>query len=533
VTYSSMRAVAYVIVLFIACANAVVHVPCDFADTPRGYECRLPDVDLSLFDEFAIIGGTHLPNRNDGMVVSFMSVNNNFRYFPTSDLVRFPGLRSIKISGSEITEILPLAVANRPLLTTLSLSNNYIDSIHVNAFQGTPNINELNLMFNRLRSIDNAVFSMFPNVLILDLSFNLLERIPANALVNNTVLMNINMNSNRISHVNQSFFDNFPGLTTFNFNANLCYSGSFFNLHLMSNRIDMFQRLSVCFVDGGVNFRCQFGFDFGGIDFDNRYTCMLRDVEAYDVGKTINLGGFHVGGRTNVDVLWAWVDASNVRFFIRQFFIDFINIQGVQVTASNLQVIHPGTFLGAINLRYLTFLLNDISRLEDNTFQFASNLEVIKFFHNNIEYVEENAFVGLSNLRELHLIGGSLTYLPVNTFQSLINLHLVDISHNLFGVLDSRWFTNNTMLSQMSFNDNRLYAIHPSIVDMPLLTTLRLRVNLCVDNVFTITPQTREQVRAELNPCFEAYPLRRQIFRLELEGDMNILDENGTIIGVL
>jgi hypothetical protein len=94
-----MKEVSYVIflILFVGFTNGQVVIPCNFNNTARGYECRLPDVDLSQFDSFVISGDTHLPGMTDAMVDSFFSIHNNFQTFPTSHLVRFPNLRHIKV----------------------------------------------------------------------------------------------------------------------------------------------------------------------------------------------------------------------------------------------------------------------------------------------------------------------------------------------------------------------------------------------------------------------------------------------------
>lgn len=85
--------------ILVGYANGQVMIPCNFNMTQaRGYECRLPDVDLSQFDNFTIVGGTHLPGLGDANVESFFSVHNNFREFPTADLARFQFLRHIKVS---------------------------------------------------------------------------------------------------------------------------------------------------------------------------------------------------------------------------------------------------------------------------------------------------------------------------------------------------------------------------------------------------------------------------------------------------
>jgi hypothetical protein len=152
---------------------------------------------------------------------------------------------------------------------------------------------------------------------------------------------------------------------------------------------------------------------------------------------------------------------------------------------------------------------------------------------NGLEYVHENAFSGLWNLRELHLYSGHLTHLAPNTFSPMWNLRFLEISSNQLEIIDSRWFQNNTLIQQLNFNRNLIHSIHPSLVDMPLLTNLQLLENICVDATFTITDDNREQVRQALNNCFVNYPLRIQRFWMELEGDLAIYYANGTLIGNL
>ncbi|KAG5670092.1 hypothetical protein PVAND_000376 [Polypedilum vanderplanki] len=528
-----MKTVAYIILLFLIAQNAnaqVRQVACIFSQTPRGYECRLPDVDLSTLDQFEIVGGEHIPPNTDANVVSFMSMNNNFEVFPTNHLERFPNLQQIHITGSRIPELPPHSIFNRSTLTNLDLRSNFISRIDAEAFMQTTNIQTLNLQFNRLRGIDNEAFAQFPNLQNLDLSFNLLERISAATLVNNPALANIDFNNNRISHINQTFFSNVPSLLSFSFQTNLCYSGSFFNLNQPGSFNDMMTRLNPCFQNTALGLNCQFGYQFDGIEFEDRYTCLLRHIEAYDFGKTITLGGVHVAGRTNANVTYGWVDSSNVRFIIQSFFTTFVNLQGLQITGSNLQILQPGAFQGANNLKYLTILLNNVRTLEDYSFMGASNLEVIRFWYNNLEQIRQDAFAGLNLLRELHVLGGTLREIPPYTFQPLTNLQFVEFSQNYLEIIDSRWFENNQNIQQMMFNSNQIYAVYPDIVEMPFLTSLSLLNNTCIDAVFAITADTRDEVRTQLFQCFDNYPRRQRTLRLELSGNMLIEDDDGNLI---
>lgn len=365
---SKMKDVSYIIILalfIIGYSNAQVVIPCNFNVTSaRGYECRLPDVDLSQFDSFVIGGDTHLQGMNDNMVESFFSIHNNFQEFPTTHIQRFPNLRHIKVSESLLTDIPAGAIINRPLLETLSLSANRITQINPAAFTGTTNIRTLGLMFNQIRFLDNALYSMFPNMENLDLSFNIIERVHGNMFSNNAFLQNLNMNMNRMIFLNQTFFNNLNSLSTFQFESNICYGGTFIGLQIPANRGQMFQRLTPCFIEGPSQFNCLFGFEFDGVEFDGDYTCLLRGIEAYDITRDINLGGWHLAGQNNNNVRFVWVHLSDTRFIINQIFLEFINLRGVQITASNLQVLQQDAFRGGFNLQHLTISVNQVRRLE-------------------------------------------------------------------------------------------------------------------------------------------------------------------------
>jgi Leucine-rich repeat (LRR) protein len=257
---------------------------------------------------------------------------------------------------------------------------------------------------------------------------------------------------------------------------------------------------------------------------------LLRGIEIINVDEQIELGGFHVSGNTNANVQHLWIDASNVRYILSEAFNTFPMLRHLRYQGSQLEYIQPGAFQNATNLNELTVLMNSIRRLEANSFQHAINLEILNLWFNNLEFIDEAAFAGLFNLREIHLYDGRLRNIAPNTFAPAPQLYLVEIGFNQLTTIDHRWFIQNPLIGQLMFNTNQIDEIFPAIVDMPNLTTLRLRNNVCIDNEFTITAANREQVRAALEACFLNYPLRFQRFVLELEGDLELTDDNGNII---
>lgn len=529
-----MKMKALICILLSLSFSAVLHaqtdIPCEFMFAEGEYTCRLPQVDLTRFENFVITSNNHTAGQNDGTVMSFVSINNNFQTFPTQHIARFTNLRAIKITGSVIRELPPQSIANRGALRRLNLNSNSISSISPAAFTGTTGLEHIQLMFNLLPSIDNSVFGLFNNLVELELSSNLFSTIPQNTLNTSRSLATLSVSGNQIKFIHRNFFDNLLELRTFNFLTNPCYSAAFTNLHTATGRNEMMRRLEPCFNIGPRRLQCIFGYEFEGVSFDGLYTCLLRDIEVLDREAEIQLGGFHQSGRTNANVQNVWIDGSNVRYIINEAFSTFPNLRRMQIQGSNLEVLQPGAFVGAINLRELTILMNSVRRLEAYSFQHAVNLEIINLWFNSLESIDENAFSGLVNLKELHLFAGYLTTIPPYTFAPLRSLYLVEIGQNQLRTIDHRWFTNNTMIGQLLFNRNQINEIFPEILNITTLTTLRLRENKCIDNEFIINDLTRDNVREELRMCFDNYPLRIQRFEMEVEGDLTLIDENGRVV---
>lgn len=129
----------------------------------------------------------------------------------------------------------------------------------------------------------------------------------------------------------------------------------------------MLNRLVPCFTEGPFEAACVFGFDFNDVIF-NEYTCLLRGIEVYDMTREVNLGGFHLLGRSDPDVRFVWVHLSDTRFVISQLFTRFVGLIGLHITTSNLLQIQEDAFRGAVNLRTLSITTNNMRRLEVNFF---------------------------------------------------------------------------------------------------------------------------------------------------------------------
>jgi Leucine-rich repeat (LRR) protein len=505
-----------------------VQVPCTFSNTVRGYTCRLPNINLADQD-YVIAGGEHLSGFNDASVVSFVSINNNFRSFP--QISRFANLRNIQVTGGLIERLETNDIANRTALESLNLNNNQISAFDERTFATVPNLNDVTLRFNRIRNLIPAVFNAAVGLQNLDVSYNSVERLSSGLLFSsNSRLVSLQLSGNNIDFINQTIFNNLGALNIFDLSSNICYSGTFFGINQPSTRQQMMQRLQPCFSDQPVNVRCQF--EFIEMNENKGYGCTLRDLQLYDRSRQVSVGGFHVGPNTNANVRFLRIELSRTPFIIRELFTSFPNLEGLEIIFSELSEISAESFTNARNLKYLNIRNNPIKRIEANVFQNATNLEELYLWWNSeLNFVSENAFTGLENLRELHLISSNLPSILPRTFRPLTSLQLLELSQNGINYIDSRWFSTNRQLTHLQMNSNSIDAIHPSILDLPELTSLFLQGNRCVSNVFIITDSvSRQIVRNALLPCFDNYPTRKRRFVLDVEGDVTFFNESGNEI---
>lgn len=314
---------------------ARVEVPCIFLMTARGYTCRLPDVNLADHD-YWLTGGEHLQGQNDNTVVSFVSINNNFRHVPS--FFRFSNLQHIQVSGSLFSWISPWSgLANQTSLEVLNLSNNQLVTIEVGSFSNAPNLREIILRSNRIRNLVPAIFKEIPNLQTVDLSYNSIERLSSGELFTaNPRLSSFQLSGNRVDFINQTFFNNVPNLSSFDFTFNLCYSAFFSDINVPSTRQQMLQRLAPCFGDVPVNVRCAFDWlEMQNGFFD--YGCLLRDIELYEENRSVAVGGFHVWPKTNADVKQLRIHMSHTPFIISELFTAFANLEGLEIWFSGLQ----------------------------------------------------------------------------------------------------------------------------------------------------------------------------------------------------
>ena len=271
---------------------------------------------------------------------------------------------------------------------------------------------------------------------------------------------------------------------------------------------------------------------------NDEYTCLLQNITVIDNESQIfSIGGLHLPGRTNDNVVRVTITNSNIPFIVTQLFRSFRNLLIFETyDDSALSRIQPGAFTAATSLMRITiFGSPELKEILPYAFFGPTRLKVLELSFNGLQSIYENSFDGMTELEDISLQNNQIRQLPVNLLRSASRLQAFLFSNNLIESLHGSLFANNPNITIVNFSDNQINSIGHNFLDY--FITLRwfsFQRNHCADGnwIFLDGHVDLEQVRQGLRQCFEnsveAPDDKLKTFILELQGTLILKDENGT-----
>ena len=177
-----------------------------------------------------------------------------------------------------------------------------------------------------------------------------------------------------------------------------------------------------------VNINCVYHLPNPGV-----YTCLLLGIIVADnENQSFTIGGAHMSGRNNDDVLQVEIVNSDTPFIISQLFTTFSNMQRFIVTQDRgLRRIQTGAFRNATNLNNFVIHFNEKLRvIEQNSFTGASNVVSFSIVTNQIETIDDSAFNGLNRAQFVYLGMNQIRHLSENLLRNLPQLMILHSQFN-------------------------------------------------------------------------------------------------------
>nr|CAI5829443.1 unnamed protein product [Callosobruchus analis] len=152
-------------------------------------------------------------------VLSLLSIDNNrISWIHPEALKNCSSLQDLHLNGNKIMQV-PEVIKNVPLLKTLDLGENHIDTIKNETFSDLKQMYGLRLTENNIGNISKGVFDKMTALKILNLSRNKIQKVSAGAFDSNINLQAIRLDGNYLTDI-EGLFAKLPSLVWLNISDN-------------------------------------------------------------------------------------------------------------------------------------------------------------------------------------------------------------------------------------------------------------------------------------------------------------------------
>lgn len=271
-------------------------------------------------------------------------------------------------------------------------------------------------------------------------------------------------------------------------------------------------------------------FRFAQVLQTNDYGCVL-DRQEFNLSSQdaeISVAGGHASGFADEDVRVLQISFSSFNRFPALIFERFPNIEAIEISNCGSFEFNS-SFIAATHLLQARIVYNFIPVLPQGAF--PENLEYLILYHNELQDLGDAPFWGLTNLWHISLADNEIRELLPNQLATLNSLRSFYINNNTIEHLDNDLFTENHVLVNAHFEDNRISSIGEQFLDnvAESIQFLGLQGNVCVNENFGIDNLTTlEVVREAIQGCTNPQsPQPNDRFTFELHGNLTIFDQDG------
>lgn len=180
------------------------------------------------------------------------------------------------------------------------------------------------------------------------------------------------------------------------------------------------------------------------------YTCQLSNVSYLNDSEAFPIGGNHVEGYTDNDVLVVETTGSSIMMYIPKELVKFVNLEQLLLSQSFVKSI-DGAFQECEKLNTMMFYKNKLTNLASRNLEKCTNLRSLDFRQNEITVIAVDAFEGLTLLESLDLDYNPVKAIFPATFDGLTNLQYLFLRDLKVPELHQQWFTNLKKLQRFNF----------------------------------------------------------------------------------
>jgi len=313
-----------------------------------------------------------------------------------------------------------------------------------------------------------------------------------------------------------------------------------------------------------------------GINKNSLYGCTLSFHNSQDNSSFTAIGGTHIEGKTDDDVLGVWVNEDVYSADVSQYLCNkFKNLEQIffqklvlselpensfsscknlnslilkgdsnsnphitklpqnllsgnpklthfEASLRELRSIPENFFTNNLKLKSIDLGQNKLRTLPADIFKSLDDLNKLTLSNNDLRIINPAWFEGLKNLEILFLVDNHITDIPKNAFNSLINLKVLLLSFNDLKTIHSDSFGVHRKLEEINFIHNKIDAIDEKFIDNIGVKRFKFNRNYCESVNFYDENGVKRALKKVLKPCFENYQPRVDVGERGELGDCKI-----------
>ncbi|XP_050667534.1 protein artichoke-like [Leptidea sinapis] len=395
--------------------------------------------------------------------------NNSLK---AKDLLVFdiPGLKMLSLSDN-ILDYLPVdAFYQLPLLEILVLEHCNIQEIVEGTFTANSNLIKLQIAQNILSTIPNTIFGPLNSIAELNISNNFLDYVPYDTFYNVTSVETLDLSDNLLPKVELSGFQELRKLKYLILRKNeiksilckkkitlielLLFDVSYNRLdHLPATIFEYFPKIQNINISNNniIHFDFlfaykKFGFPLINIDLSKNSILTLKTPKGINKNSLI------------ANIYELYITTTNLSNVEEIPFELFISLQHLYLRHNKIRRLSISPFSKLTYLENLDLSYNRITHLKSSNFRGLVKLSALCLSHNNIESMD-SFDEDLSNLKLLDLSHNKLQNILNEDLINLKELTVLDLSHNNIKYISVTAFKYTNKIVQLDLDNNKLQNI--------------------------------------------------------------------------
>ncbi|XP_050448932.1 protein artichoke-like [Cataglyphis hispanica] len=404
------------------------------------------------------------------------------------DRLDIPGLRVLRISYNNFSQINATSLDGLPSLQHLAMESSQIHRISAEIFSKNKNLGKLLLSNNLLRILPATLFLGLEALKEVKLDGNRFQEVPYDVFANATTIEFLSLANNVISHVDMSRLNGLISLRELDLRGNCITSLNGFAAVNFSRLI---------FVDLSHNQLKALPANFFA------RSNMLRTIELA-ANKFRQIPAVALTAQNIPSLAWLNVTANPLtRIHEISSEAKYPALQEIHISGTNLSIVTSQDFEAFPALMHLFMGNNMISRVSPSAFRNLPNLLTLDLSINKLELLPQERLKGLEQLRLLNLTHNHLKELE-DFPPDLKALQVLDLSFNQISGVGRSTFQHLESLAELHLYGNWISSISSdAFKPLKKLRILDLSRNYLANlplNAFRPLETQIRSLRAEENP---------------------------------